>query len=226
MSFGISISDFIDVADRSRKVYRSCIDAPREYESLANSVNILRAILDDTRVHLEREVPDEQNKQKALVTARQSCENALDDIESLLKKYPSLGTQSSKKLIDRIRFINRDVDGLKEQLSTCGHNLERCLTSLMSVSMISVTEKLDMLLLEYKAGKHEKSVISLALVEGQRVDEDEVMDQLESNLLDKELHPDAFDLNRVSIRKWVLETITEDGFAEDEMEYQTAYEHQ
>jgi len=148
-------------------------------------------------------VPNAPNKQESLVNARKSCEGILSEVEELLAKYPSLGSPN-KKLIDRFKFIARDIDGLKERLDRCGDELQKCLTSLMSVSMVNIEDKLDILMAEYRAGKHEKSVISLALVEGQKLDEKEAMDQVEADLLDKDVHPDAIDMHQPYVKQWLL----------------------
>nr|POE47541.1 hypothetical protein CFP56_00872 [Quercus suber] len=205
MSFGFSLSDFIELADRT---HARCSEAGREYQGLAESVVILRDILDGAEVHLRKDVPGAPNKQQALVIARQACETALDEVDVLLRKYPSLGSKANKRIIDRMRFITKDVDGLKKRLEISASHLQMCLTSLMSLSMLGVRTTVDQLLLEYKHGRREQSsVISVALVNHQDVDEDDALEQLEHDLLGGDVHPDAIELHRSEIKKWLLQTI-------------------
>ena len=109
-----------------------------------------------------------------------------------------------------MRFITNDIEDLEERLSRSGDHLQMTLTSLMSLSMMDLRDRVEELFTAYTDGTHEESVISAALCKHQKVDEGEAMEQFENDLLGKNVHPDAVDMHTASIRQWLLDTIAEE----------------
>lgn len=177
---------------------------------------MLQGILDETSVHLQKTVTNAPNKQTSLVVARLTCEETLKEVDAFLDKCqcPSPGFKLDKYFLRRIKFIAKDTDGLKVRLKSSGDLLHACLTSLTSLSVIDVQDKLEVILMEIKQGKHEKSVLSMTLVDCQDMGKNEVeeaLEQLEDDLIDKDIHPDAIDLHRKAIKQWLLDTIMEEA---------------
>lgn len=113
------------------KVYKKCASASSDYAALAENVRILHGVLDDTRVVLEEEqVPTSDRKMVSLIVARDGCRNTLDEVEEFLDKYSSLG-RNQKRLIELVKFISKDVDGLRNKLK---NNTELLQISLVSLS--------------------------------------------------------------------------------------------
>jgi hypothetical protein len=180
---------------------------------------------------LEKEVPDAPQKKDSLVTARLACESALKDVDALLDKYPTLGGKANRSIIERLGFISNDIDGLKSRLESSGNNLQKCLTSLTSVSVLQLQHTMNELLAEYKSGKRDekKSVLAAAVKKNQRPDDDEAMEQMEKDLLDEKIHPDCIDMHKAAIRakvtEWLSETVSESSFTEKGTLYYTAVEY-
>jgi hypothetical protein len=66
----------------------------------------------------------------SLIVAREGCRNTLDEVEEFLDKYSSLG-RNQKRFIELVKFISKDVDGLKNKLK---NNTELLQISLVSLS--------------------------------------------------------------------------------------------
>lgn len=113
------------------KVYKKCKSASGDYAALAANVYILHGVLDNTRVFLQEEqVPTSDRKMVSLIVAREGCRNTLDEVEEFLDKYSSLG-RNQKRFIELVKFISKDVDGLKNKLK---NNTELLQISLVSLS--------------------------------------------------------------------------------------------
>lgn len=131
------------------------------------------------------------------------CEDTLKDVDELLTKCESLGTKS-KRFIDRMRFTTADIARLESRLASSGVYLQQCHLSLVLLSSRRVEEKLLKIESDYKQDKRAKSVLSAALVDGQDVDQEQLMDQAESDLMSEDVHPDAITLYRQGIKSWIL----------------------
>lgn len=68
---------------------------------------------------------------------------------------------------------------------------------------------------EYRNDKRPRSVLSVALVGGQDVNEEEVMEQAEKDLMTEDVHPAAIDMYREGIKRWILAPTSETGDDDD-----------
>jgi hypothetical protein len=119
-----------------------------------------------------------------------NCRSVLQNLNKLLIKYKSLGT-SSKKTWDRIQFGTENLSEIREKLMSHTSSLTLFLTTLGTGSLGRIEKKLDELIADVRAGRKEKSVLTM-------VDENEE----ESNSMWNE---------------WKLELV-EEGFTRSELE--------
>ena len=116
MSFGFSIGDFITVSSLAWQVYKSCKDSSDDFKTIANDVVSLHIVLKEIEEQYKEQTL-ERNQQVHLAKLTQNTRNVLKDLEALLEKYDSLGTQSQRTW-DRMRWGLEDINKLKERLTS------------------------------------------------------------------------------------------------------------
>ena len=114
MSFGFSIGDFITVPSFAWQVYKSCKDSSDDFKSISGDVASMHIVLKETADYLS-EQPLEPERRKQLDVLGKGCRDVLKDLEVLLKKYDSLGTQSQRTW-DRVGWAFEDISSLRERL--------------------------------------------------------------------------------------------------------------
>ena len=115
MSFGFSIGDFLAVGQLCWKTYKKCKDSTGAYAELSREVSALYAVLKETEEVLEHgNLTDAQIAK--LLPCQQGCDQVLKDLNVLLAKYHSLGTQS-RRTFDRLGFGNQDLIGIRQRIA-------------------------------------------------------------------------------------------------------------
>lgn len=194
-------------------MYKRCSQAGSNFDSLAQKVEILHGCLEITEIRMRDEAPGMPEQLRSLDVAKRMCEDTPQDVEKLLAKCDSLGTKS-KRFIDRMRFTTADIERLEARLASSGSYLQTCNVSLILLSSRRVEAKLSKIEAEYRDDTRPKSVLSAAIIEGTRVDEEVMMAQAEEDLMGEDVHPDAIDLYREGIRRWILAIIDEEDAEE------------
>jgi hypothetical protein len=113
MSFG-SATHVISVATLAWKVYKSCKEAPESFGHIAIDVASLHAVLKEVEETVFAQ-PLSPARQERLKTVGDGCYLVLKDLDRLVQKYESLGTQA-KRTWDRMRWGNEDVSELRARL--------------------------------------------------------------------------------------------------------------
>ena len=114
MSFGYSVGDVLVVGQLCWKVYKKCKESPGNYAELASEVGALHNVVKETEELVNEQKLTSQQENK-LVTCRQGCESVLKDLDGLLVKYESLGTNARRNL-DRVGFGMQDINGIRLRL--------------------------------------------------------------------------------------------------------------
>ena len=114
MSFGFAVGDFLAVGNLCWKVYKKCKDAPGNYAELSGEVSYLYTVIKETEEMLSQQSLTAK-QQAGLATCRQGCEDVLQNLNNLLIKYESLGTQS-QRTFDRMGFGNQDMKDIRLRL--------------------------------------------------------------------------------------------------------------
>ena len=116
MSFGYSISDSVNPGLLAWKIYKSCKDAPENFKTISQEVLCLHAVLKEVE-----ETFSNQNlsasKQSRLEIIGDGCRGVLQDLQRILDRYNSLGTQS-KRSWDRLGWGSNDVAELRSRLTS------------------------------------------------------------------------------------------------------------
>lgn len=100
-----------------------------------------------------------KGRNKELNNVVQICTEVLRQLEDLLTRYRSLGT-NQKKAWDRVKFGDEDIQIIRNKLLLHTSTLTLFLTSLETGSLDRIEKKLDDIAAEVRAGQHESSVIS------------------------------------------------------------------
>jgi hypothetical protein len=115
MNFGYSGGDFLAVGTLAWKIYKSCWKAPESFENIHLEVLSLHAMLKEAEetvfVH-----PLSPTQQERLKVVGDGCYRVLQDLQTLIRRYESLGTQS-KRTWDRMRWGAEPVAELRARLT-------------------------------------------------------------------------------------------------------------
>lgn len=114
MSFGFSVGDFLAVGQLSWKVYKKCKDSPGSYAELSNEVGALHIVMKETEELFSQQefTPQQENR---LLACQQGCGGVLNNLDRLLVKYESLGTNSGRTF-DRMGFGTHDINDIRLRL--------------------------------------------------------------------------------------------------------------
>lgn len=115
MSFGFGVGDFLAVGQLCWKVYKKCKDSSGNYAELSTEVGALHNVIKETEELLSQQGLTSEQGGK-LTTCRQGCDDVLRDLDELLNKYESLGT-NSRRTFDRMRFGMEDMNGIRLRLN-------------------------------------------------------------------------------------------------------------
>jgi len=202
---------------------------------------VLRLVVDDTQSFLTNgELPDSKCKTESLVSAGHSCMATLAEVEEFLSKHTNAG--NSKRLIDTFKFVTRDIEGLQSKLEISAQLLQLSLTSFQryaqalssryqleafiessayrhhcgSLSITQIKTNLKDIIKEYQSGARQPTVLSSVIQNRDytEANDDELHDQLITDLEDKDVHPECIILHDDYIRKW-LRDISVDGILDE-----------
>ena len=114
MSFGFSVGDFLSVGQLSWKVYKKCKDSSGNYVELSTEVGALHNVIKETEELLSQQSLTPQQETR-LQACQQGCVDALNDLDRILVKYESLGT-NSRRTFDRMGFGTQDMNEIRLRL--------------------------------------------------------------------------------------------------------------
>ena len=114
MSFGYSVGDVLAVGQLCWKVYKKCKESPGNYAELASEVGALHNVVKETEELLSQQALTTKQENK-LLTCRQGCESVLKDLDALLVKYETVGT-NARRTFDRMGFGMQDMTGIRLRL--------------------------------------------------------------------------------------------------------------
>lgn len=90
---------------------------------------MLGNVVDDTQAFLvSDDVPNSDVKLATLIASGQSCMAVLSEVDEFLDKHARVGSKN-KRMIDLVKFISKDVQGLRSKLEM---NVQLLLLSLTS----------------------------------------------------------------------------------------------
>ena len=118
MSFGYSVGDIITLTQLTVRTYNGWKNACGKYGDITSNLAVLQTLL--MRIETEAQAPNSLISHNAedfggWKTLYKSCHTLVVELEEVLDKYKSLGTNHRKNW-DRIRLGNRNLDGLNGRL--------------------------------------------------------------------------------------------------------------
>ncbi|KAL3423938.1 dnaJ heat shock family protein [Phlyctema vagabunda] len=207
MSFGFSLGDFFAVGEFAWKVYKSCKGAGSAFTEVQNEVLGLHTALRE--LHDETENPDSifnrtgAGKRNELGTLVRNCMGVLKDLNKLLIKYKSLGT-SSKRTWDRVKFGAENLQEIRDRLLSHTSSLTLFLTTLGTGSLGRIEKKLDELIADVRAGRRERTILTIA---GEDGDDDS---ETQWNILKSDLADEGVPRSDIERHKhWIKAKLTE-----------------
>ena len=115
MSFGFGVGDILAVSGLAVKVYSAYKDAPDGYKHISEEVKSLQSIVDEAIRHLQNPALSDVKQQEGQ-EALQSCQSVLEDLNSLLEKYKSLGSANKMQVFKRVKLGTEDIMTLRDRL--------------------------------------------------------------------------------------------------------------
>ncbi|MCJ1391369.1 hypothetical protein MMC18_004233 [Xylographa bjoerkii] len=213
MSFGFGVSDFVAVPTLAWQLYKACKDSSDDFKDVADAVASMHIVLKESAEYVSAPSLD-QVQQERLTTVGEGCRSVLQDLEALLEKYKSLGTQSQRTW-DRMRWGLEDITKLRERLQSSTATLTALNTAITNSSQARVERKLDQLLTEIRSGRRELSVISTTTITSLSTDDKAAWHKLRKDLEDAGIPLPTFLQHRSFIVSWFQSAIATGAFEED-----------
>ena len=225
--YGFGVGDFVAVGTLAWNVYKSCRAAPGSFSNISIEVLSLHAVLKEADETIFKS-PLSPESQVRLKTIGDGCQCVLGDLEALVDKYESLGTQS-KRTWDRMRWGAEDIVEIRSRLISnatmltafirwapfLSKYLDPPLMQLpLSTSQTSVEQKLDKLISDFQQGKRAPSVVSLQTVDSLDPDDKEAWRTIRKELEDIGISVAAFDANKDFIFEWFSNAVDTGAFQE------------
>ncbi|KAL8712822.1 MAG: hypothetical protein Q9220_003030 [cf. Caloplaca sp. 1 TL-2023] len=205
MSIGFSLGDFVAVGQLAWSVYKSSKEAPESFTNVSLEVLSLHAIIKEFGDNLAlATLPSSQLE--GLQTVTRGCRKVLNDLQSTLNRYNSLGS-SSKRTWDRLAWGKENITELRARLiSNTG-----LLNAFVSTSQIRVQQRLEKYLDDCQQGRRERTITSeQSLPEN----DDSIWLEIRRELEDLGVTASAFSANRVFIIQWFKDSVQTGCFDE------------
>ena len=148
-------------------------------------------------------------KKKTLEQLLQNCRFVLDELDLLLVKRRSLGTERRKSW-DRIQFGSKDVRSIREKLTLYNSTIGLFLLSLETGALRRIEERLSQLAQEVQSGKRESRVF----VHGEEHTPDDFLwRNLEEELQRTDVSSQELDAHKNGILAYARELADRYGFS-------------
>ena len=225
--YGFGVGDFVAVGTLAWNVYKSCRAAPNSFSNISIEVLSLHAVLKEADETIFRS-PLSPESRARLKTIGDGCQCVLGDLQALVDKYESLGTQS-KRTWDRMKWGAEDIVEIRSRIISNTTLLTAfmrwaafqfkyldlpLIQLLLSTSQTSVEQKLDKLISDFQQGKRAPSVVSLQTVDSLDPDDKEVWRTIRKELEDIGISVAAFDANKDFIFEWFSNAVDTGAFQE------------
>lgn len=114
MSFGFGIGDFITISTLAWRTYKSCKDSSDNFNSISSEVASLHIVLKEVEESLSGQTLS-GSQETQLRTLGNGCNDVLNDLNMLVEKYNSFGT-NSQRTWDRVKWGREDIQSIRERL--------------------------------------------------------------------------------------------------------------
>ena len=117
MSFGFGLGDIIALGRLSWTVYQACKEAPSTFGQLTQEVLSMNAVLKEIEEACDEEEDLSSSRQEGLKVVMAGCRNVLEELQTLLKRYESMGTRANRTR-DRMGWATVDIPTCRQRLNT------------------------------------------------------------------------------------------------------------
>ena len=114
MSFSFSVGNFLSVGKMVWGVYSAYANAPEQFRNFSQEILSLHAVFEQVEEQLHNTTTLSTKNTNNLKTLYDGLKGIMEELDDLLKKYKSL--ESTGKLIDRLKWGQEDLVGLRERL--------------------------------------------------------------------------------------------------------------
>ena len=119
MSFGFSVGDFAAAVSLAWSLYKQCKGASEEFREVSEDVGSLLNIIGE----IQDEAEDAESilnraghrRKQELDMLMRSCTEVLSQLQQILTRYRSLGTQE-KRTWDKVKFGAEDIQAYRNKL--------------------------------------------------------------------------------------------------------------
>ncbi|KAK1825558.1 hypothetical protein QBC39DRAFT_411380 [Podospora conica] len=160
MSLGIGIGDVALVARSAWRLYKSCKDSSEDFARLSTELMSLHAVLTETNDFLtENHDTIDASRRNRLTILCTGCCSTLDELQAIVARYESLGTQAQRTW-DRMHFGLRDLSDIRARLLSGVTMLAAFNSAMVNSSQARIEKQLTKFLAEVQAGLREGSVVT------------------------------------------------------------------
>ncbi|KAI9678774.1 MAG: hypothetical protein M1817_005831 [Caeruleum heppii] len=212
MSFGYSVTDFITLGTIAWKVWKTCKSAPDSFSNLSQEVLSLHAVLKEAEETLFP-TPLSDVRRARLKTVADGCHSVLVDIQALVDKYHSLGTQT-KRTWDRLGWARQDCAELRARLTSN----TALLTAYIATSQVVVGQILETYAQESRHDGRPASTVSVKSLESLSPDDKQTWRAIRKDLEDIGISVAAFDANKDFIIRWLTRAFVDGEIEEEKLE--------
>jgi len=116
MSLGVGVGDLALAARCAWRLYKACKDSSEDFARLSTELMSLHAVLTETNDFLtENHASIDISRRNRLVILCTGCRSTLDELDAIVARYESLGTQAQRAW-DRVHFGLRDLSDIRNRL--------------------------------------------------------------------------------------------------------------
>ncbi|GAB1317973.1 hypothetical protein MFIFM68171_08183 [Madurella fahalii] len=202
MSSGEGFDGLTLVTSSCWRLYKACKDSSEGFARLSTELISLHATLKETHdILVENGAETEVSRWYRLSMLCDGCRATLDELDAIITRYDSLGTQA-QRVWDRVNFGLEVLSDIRERLVCSVTLLTAFNMAIINSATLRIERKIDKLLAEVQEGLREGSVITLE-DSAQAISTDDVWMELRRDLEDVHISPSAAEQNR----KFILEHI-------------------
>lgn len=197
------------VASFAWKLYRKCKTAPESYYNVNQDLTSLHAVLKECEEELPVDTYSEERYGR-LNTILEGCHKSLQELETIVQKYEGLALQQ-RRTWDRMRWHSDAINDIRARLNS---NVTM-LTAFLTTTQASVCRKLEALLLEFKQGKLDGSVVSHVTVDSINKDERAQWRLVRKEFEEHGITLEMFTMHRNFIFGWFADAVAGGQFDEE-----------
>lgn len=225
MSFSGGVGDLIILGTWTWTLYKNCKESSTEFQRISSEVASLHVVIKEAEEHINENQAVSPSRDARLNILIDGCKDVLVELEKLLNKYESLGTQAQRTW-DRMRWGLEEVADVRSRiisnttlLTAFNSNLARYFSpqsrkqewanrlSSFSSSTTRIEKRLDRFIKEVRAGLREGSVVTSSDV-ADTIDTEDVWQVLRRELEDVGISAPVVEENHAYISNWLKTAIT------------------